>query len=60
MVASNWGAIYKELGARPVVNATGSVTLLGGSTPLPEVKEAMAAAGRRIHPTHRAGASHRR
>ena len=44
MVASNWGAIYKELGARPVVNATGSVTLLGGSTPLPEVKEAMAAA----------------
>ena len=44
MVASNWGAIYKELGAGPVVNATGSVTLLGGSTPLPEVKEAMAAA----------------
>lgn len=44
MVASNWGAIYKELGARPVVNATGSVTLLGGSTPLPEVAEAMAAA----------------
>ena len=44
MVASNWGAIYKELGARPVINATGSVTLLGGSTPLPEVKDAMAAA----------------
>jgi L-seryl-tRNA(Ser) seleniumtransferase len=41
MVTSDWGAIYKELGARPVVNATGSVTLLGGSTPLPEVKEAM-------------------
>lgn len=44
MVASNWGAIYKELGAKPVINATGSVTLLGGSTPLPEVKDAMAAA----------------
>lgn len=41
MVTTDWGAIYKELGARPVVNATGSVTLLGGSTPVPEVKEAM-------------------
>lgn len=43
MVASEWGAIYKELGAQPVINATGSVTLLGGSTPVPEVKEAMEA-----------------
>ena len=41
MVASDWGDIYKELGAVPVINATGSVTMLGGSTPLPEVKEAM-------------------
>lgn len=41
MVTSEWGAIYKELGAQPVINATGSVTLLGGSTPVPEVKEAM-------------------
>ena len=41
MVTSAWGAIYKELGAQPVINATGSVTLLGGSTPVPEVKEAM-------------------
>ena len=41
MVASDWGGIYKELGAVPVINATGSVTMLGGSTPLPEVKEAM-------------------
>ena len=41
MVASDWGDIYKELGAIPVINATGSVTMLGGSTPLPEVKEAM-------------------
>ncbi len=41
MVTAQWGAIYKELGAQPVINATGSVTLLGGSTPVPEVKEAM-------------------
>ena len=41
MVTAQWGAIYKELGARPVINATGSVTLLGGSTPVQEVKEAM-------------------
>ena len=41
MVTSEWGTIYKELGAQPVINATGSVTLLGGSTPVQEVKEAM-------------------
>ena len=41
MVTAEWGAIYKELGAQPVINATGSVTLLGGSTPVPEVREAM-------------------
>src|SRR3990172_1062435 len=41
MVSSGWGAIYKELGATPIINAIGSVTLLGGSTPVPEVKEAM-------------------
>ncbi len=44
MVTSEWGAIYKELGATPVINATGSVTLLGGSTPVQEVKDAMDAA----------------
>ena len=43
-MASNWGGIYKELGARPVINAIGSVTMLGGSTPIPEVREAMAQA----------------
>ena len=43
-MASNWGDIYKELGARPVINAIGSVTMLGGSTPIPEVREAMAQA----------------
>lgn len=41
MTISDWGSIYRELGARPVINATGSVTMLGGSTPVPEVREAM-------------------
>ena len=41
MTATDWGSIYKELGAEPVINDTGSVTMLGGSTPAPEVKEAM-------------------
>ena len=41
MAAGDWGDIYKELGATPVINAIGSVTMLGGSTPVPEVKEAM-------------------
>ena len=45
MAESNWGQIYKDLGAQPVINAIGSVTMLGGSTPAPEVKEAMEAAG---------------
>ena len=44
MTTADWGNIYKELGATPVINATGSVTMLGGSTPIPEVREAMAQA----------------
>ena len=44
MADTSWGEIYKELGAKPVINATGSVTMLGGSTPFPEVREAMAQA----------------
>ena len=52
MVTAQWGAIYKELGAQPVINATGSVTLLGGSTPVPEVKEAMDSRRQRIYPSH--------
>ena len=44
MTTADWGNIYKELGAKPVINATGSVTMLGGSTPVPEVREAMAQA----------------
>ena len=38
---SEWGQIYKSLGATPIINAIGSVTMLGGSPPVPEVKEAM-------------------
>ncbi len=41
MPSSEWGAIYKELGARPVINAIGSVTMLGGSTPPKEIRDAM-------------------
>ena len=41
MTSSNWGSIYKEIGAQPIINAIGSVTLLGGSTPIAEVREAM-------------------
>ena len=41
MTVSDWGNIYREIGAKPVINAIGSVTMLGGSTPAPEVKEAM-------------------
>ena len=41
MLAADWGDVYKELGAVPVINATGSVTMLGGSTPVPEVTEAI-------------------
>ena len=41
MPDSNWGEIYKELGVTPIINAIGSLTLLGGSTPAPEVKAAM-------------------
>jgi L-seryl-tRNA(Ser) seleniumtransferase len=38
---NEWGQIYKSLGATPIINAIGSVTMLGGSTPVKEVKEAM-------------------
>jgi len=44
LTTQEWGSIYKEMGATPVVNATGSVTFLGGSTPNAEVKAAMDAA----------------
>ena len=38
---SEWGEVYKSIGAQPIINAIGSVTMLGGSTPVQEVKEAM-------------------
>ncbi len=44
MTDGAWGDIYRELGAKPIINAIGSVTMLGGSTPAPEVVEAMEAA----------------
>ena len=36
--------IYQSIGVRPIVNARGTFTILSGSTMLPEVREAMAAA----------------
>ena len=50
MQEADWGDIYQELGAKPVINAIGSVTMLGGSTPVPEVKEAMEQADRAYIP----------
>ena len=38
--------IYGELGLETIINAAGTLTRLGGSLMLPEVIEAMAAAGR--------------
>src|ERR687896_560845 len=50
MQEADWGDIYQELGAKPVINAIGSVTMLGGSTPAPEVKAAMEQADRAYVP----------
>ena len=36
--------IFEELGVRPVINAQGNRTLLGGGTPAPEIREMMDAA----------------
>ena len=41
MAVPGWGDIYDELGVTPVINAIGSVTLLGGSQTSPTVREAM-------------------
>jgi len=44
MADATWGEIYDDIGISPIINAIGSVTLLGGSTPPDEVREAMEAA----------------
>jgi uncharacterized pyridoxal phosphate-dependent enzyme len=41
---------YADLGIRPVINAWGTVTVMGGSTSPPEVLAAMAEAGRQYVP----------
>ena len=41
MANTGWGNIYKKLGARPVINATGNQTVRGGSTPSGTVRDAM-------------------
>ena len=38
--------LYAEMGAVPVINAFGNMTMLGGSSPSPAVQEAMRLAGR--------------
>lgn len=49
--------IYQELGVEPLINASGSMTILGGSIIHPQVTDAMVAASRHfvdIHELHRA------
>ena len=41
MSNTEWGSIYKDLGLEPIINATGSVTALGGSVVAKEVQEGM-------------------
>ena len=41
MNKEHWNNIYEMVSAKPIINAIGSVTMLGGSTPIPEVKRAM-------------------
>jgi L-seryl-tRNA(Ser) seleniumtransferase len=40
------GSVYERLGVRPVINAVGTLTTLGGTLMPPEVKQAMEAASR--------------
>ena len=41
MANTSWGNVYKKLGARPLINATGNQTVRGGSTPSAVVRKAM-------------------
>jgi len=41
MIDQNWGNVYKKLGVRPLINASGNQTVRGGSTPSPAVRKAM-------------------
>jgi len=45
MTDKNRGSVYTRLGARPVINAAGNQTVLGGSILSPAVKAAMEEAG---------------
>jgi L-seryl-tRNA(Ser) seleniumtransferase len=40
------GNVYEELGVTPVINGQGTMTMLGGSLPRPEVEAIMAEAGK--------------
>jgi len=44
--AASSGGIYRSLGVRPLINARGTVTVVGGSRMLPEVQKAMQEATR--------------
>ena len=46
MTTSGIGDVYASLGVRPVINARGNQTILGGSKPSERVRAAMAKAGR--------------
>ncbi|MBI1927634.1 hypothetical protein HYR99_25755, partial [Candidatus Poribacteria bacterium] len=47
MMTNDYGRIiYEELGVKPVINAAGNMTLLGGSRLSPKVQEAMEVANR--------------
>ena len=50
MVKSSFDEIYESLGATPIINAIGSVTMLGGSTVIPEVSDAMGQANNAYTP----------
>jgi len=40
--------IYESLGVKPILNARGTITVIGGSRPLPEVKRAMEEASKQF------------